>query len=111
MLIYPYYTVNAGNDTLLSVVNTSNEGKAMKVRFLEGRNSREVLDFNLYLSPFDVWTAAATTAGALATDPAVLTTNDNSCTVPNIRLNSGLPVFAGTANRFVAFRKFPIRGL
>jgi hypothetical protein len=25
---------------------------------LEGRNSREVLDFNLYLSPYDVWTGA-----------------------------------------------------
>ena len=57
VLIYPYYTVNGGNATLLSVVNTTNEGKAVKVRFLEAYNSREVLDFNLYLSPFDVWVA------------------------------------------------------
>jgi len=110
VLIYPYYTVNAGNDTLLSVVNTTNQGKAVKVRFLEGRNSREVLDFNLYLSPFDVWTAAITTASTLATDPAVLTTNDNSCTAPNIRFNTGLPAFAGTTNRFVAFRNFQYAG-
>jgi hypothetical protein len=58
VLIYPYYTVNKSQDTLLSVVNTTSVGKAVKVRFLEGYNSREVLDFNLFLSPFDVWTAA-----------------------------------------------------
>ena len=58
VLIYPYYTTNGGNVTLLSVVNTTDEAKAVKVRFKEGKNSREVLDFNLYLSPWDVWTAA-----------------------------------------------------
>lgn len=26
------------------------------VHFIEGRNANEVLDFNLYLSPRDVWT-------------------------------------------------------
>lgn len=26
------------------------------VRFIEGRNTQEVLDFNLFLSPRDVWT-------------------------------------------------------
>ena len=39
VLIYPYYTVNGGNVTLLSVVNTTGQGKAVKVRFLEGINS------------------------------------------------------------------------
>ena len=57
VLIYPYYTVNKSQDTLFSVVNTTAIGKAVKVRFLEGYNSREVLDFNLFLSPYDVWTA------------------------------------------------------
>ena len=57
VLIYPYYTVNKSQDTLFSVVNTTDIGKAVKVRFLEGYNSREVLDFNLFLSPHDVWTA------------------------------------------------------
>ena len=58
VLVYPYYTVNNDLNTLISVVNTTNEVKAVKVRFLEGKNSRECLDFNLYLSPYDVWTAA-----------------------------------------------------
>ena len=65
VLIYPYYTVNAGNSTLLSVVNTTDEVKAVKVRFLEALNSREVLDFNLYLSPFDVWTGAVIPASGV----------------------------------------------
>ena len=65
VLIYPYYTVNKdvnGNsfNTLMSVVNTTASTKAVKVRFREGRNSVEVLDFNVFLSPFDVWTAAIT---------------------------------------------------
>lgn len=84
VLIYPYYTVNNNLQTLISVVNTTEDVKAVKVRFLEGRNSREVLDFNLYLSQFDVWVAALTRAGAGATDPARLVTPDLSCTVPQI---------------------------
>ncbi len=81
VLIYPYYTVNAGNTTLLSVVNTSEDAKAVKVRFLEGKNSREVLDFNLYMSPYDVWTANL--KKKLDGTPR-LKTADNSCTVPYI---------------------------
>ncbi len=33
VLIYPYYTANAGFGTLLTVVNTTPRGKALKVRF------------------------------------------------------------------------------
>ena len=58
VLLYPYYTTNGGNLTLLSVVNTSDNAKAVKVRFMESENSQEVLDFNLYMSAYDVWTAA-----------------------------------------------------
>lgn len=88
-LIFPYYTVNKGNNTLISVVNTTAQTKAVKVRFLEGRNSNEVLDFNLYLSPFDVWTGAVITSGPEGTvpanaPPARLVTGDTSCTVPAI---------------------------
>ena len=64
VLIYPYYTVRsigvapgAPYNSLLSVVNTTASAKAVKVRFIEGKNSREVLDFNLFLSHNDVWTA------------------------------------------------------
>ena len=85
VLIYPYYTVNsdgAGNayNSLLSVVNSTNSGKVVKVRFLEGKNSKEVLDFNLWLSPRDVWTAAIIPMGT----GAGIVTADLSCTTPPI---------------------------
>src|SRR5689334_9263269 len=85
VLIYPYYTTRndaAGNafNSLLSVVNTTASVKAVKVRFLEGKNSLEVLDFNLFLSAADVWTAALTAMGA----GAGITTTDKSCTLPAI---------------------------
>src|SRR5690606_11834675 len=79
-LIYPYYTVRTVSgdayNSLLSVVNSTASAKGVKVRFLEGKNSREVLDFNLYLSAFDVWTAAIVPTE----NGAGVTTNDVSCT-------------------------------
>ncbi|TRX72955.1 hypothetical protein [Pseudomonas mangiferae] len=77
VLLYPVYTTEAGNFSTIHVTNTTAEYKAVKVRFLEGMNSQEVLDFNLYLSPFDVWTGVVTQT----TDGAKLTTQDTSCTV------------------------------
>src|SRR3990172_4436580 len=86
VLIYPYYTVQEKSgtafDTYISVVNSDTvNGKAVKVRFLEGKNSVEVLDFNLYLSPNDVWTGTITRD---ASGNAIVQTTDNSCTVPEI---------------------------
>jgi len=82
VLIYPYYTVNKSQDSLFSVVNTTGIGKAVKVRFLEGYNSREVLDFNLFLSPHDVWVARVSQT---ADDGgAAVFTDDKSCTSPTI---------------------------
>jgi len=99
-LIYPYYGVNSGNQTIITVVNTANDVKAVKVRFLESRNSREVIDFNLYLSPFDVWTGSVFALDA--NGQANLVTLDNSCTVPAIKGNTSLPAVGG--NRYVPFR-------
>lgn len=79
VLVYPYYTTRNDNATLISIVNTTEDGKAVKVRFIDGMNSREVRDFNLYMSPFDVWTASIT---EFASGAAGFTTGDNSCTAP-----------------------------
>ncbi len=76
VLIYPYYTVRNGLETYISVANTTASAKAVKVRFLEGKNSREVLDFNLYLSAHDMWTGAVVTTAT----GARLATTDTSCT-------------------------------
>jgi len=95
VLIYPYYTTNglgtggttAPYNSLLSVVNSTASGKVVKVRFVEGRNSREVLDFNLWLSPFDVWTTAIVPSGA----GAGIYTTDLSCTTPPVSSSSTAP--------------------
>jgi len=94
VLIYPYYTVNVdgrGNafNSLLSVVNSTSSAKAVKVRFLEGKDSREVLDFNLFLSKFDVWTAAIIPSPSTAGGRVI--TTDQSCTIPsNSLLQAGV---------------------
>jgi len=93
-LVYPYYTVReagitAGSayNSLLSVVNSTASAKALKVRFLEGKNSREVLDFNLYLSPKDVWTTTVIPTA----DGAGIFTTDQSCTTPLVSQNAASP--------------------
>jgi len=97
VLVYPYYTVNNDLNTLISVVNTTDEVKAVKVRFLEGKNSRECLDFNLFLSPYDVWTAGLIPTAATSLyspghegEPTVkLLTADKSCSDPSANVLSG----------------------
>ena len=82
-LIYPYYTVQGGYDTYINVVNTTSRAKAVKVRLLEAKASAEVLDFNLYLSPYDVWAAAITPVDRNdATKGGKLVASDKSCTDP-----------------------------
>jgi hypothetical protein len=111
VLIYPYYTVNSsgGNayNTYISVTNTTSQAKVTKVRFREGRTSAEVLDFNLYLSPNDVWVGAVAPQGTAAQSPAVLFGNfETSCTYPaipaagqpfsNVAYSSGIDSLPGT---------------
>ncbi len=86
VLLYSLYTVDEGNITNINITNTTNKTKAVKVRFLEGQNSQEVLDFNLYLSPFDQWSGAVTTH---EDGGAQLITADKSCTLPAIGLQTG----------------------
>jgi len=91
-LIYPYYTVRdqvlgAPFNSLLSVVNSTASAKGVKVRFLEGKNSREVLDFNLYLSAKDVWTAAVIPTA----NGAGIFTADKSCTTPVVSSSASAP--------------------
>jgi hypothetical protein len=81
VLHYPYYTVLGQFDTYFSILNTTRETKAARVRLLDSKNGRVALEFNVFLSPFDVW------AGALTLDTASggarLGSTDTSCTVPS----------------------------
>jgi hypothetical protein len=106
ILLFPYYTVRNRINTLLTVVNHSDQVKAVRVAFYEGNNGRPVLSFNLYLSPFDVWAAALI---SIESDPVnvgsnfggqqsvKLITSDTSCTIPAINGQEFLPfAFSGT---------------
>ena len=77
MLLAPYYTTESGNETYLNVVNTTDRFKALKVRFREARASEDSLDFHVYMSPKDMWTATLTQD---ANGDPVLVTGDESCT-------------------------------
>ncbi len=78
VLEFPYYTVDGNQQTLFTLVNFTSEVKALKVRFREAYDGRSVASFNVYLSPFDVWT------GVLFLDntTTALGSRDMSCTVP-----------------------------
>jgi hypothetical protein len=78
VLEFPYYTIYGNQQTLVTIVNETSALKAVKVRFREALDGRAAASFNIYLSPFDVWT------GVLFIDNSVvaLGTQDHSCTVP-----------------------------
>ena len=92
VLLFPFYNADNGNSTNMHIANTTGKAKAVKVRFVEYKNSDEVLDFNLYLSPYDHF-AFAVTKDPNGTGAAILT-RDNSCTVP--ALGSKNAPFDGT---------------
>jgi len=82
VLSFPFYNADNANATMMHIVNTTGKAKAVKIRFVEYKNSDEVLDFNLYLSKYDHF------AFAVVKDPngkgAAIQTEDNSCTVPEL---------------------------
>lgn len=81
-LVVPYYTAQNGNMTVLHLSNTDRaNGKAVKIRFRGAANSDDVLDFQVFLSPGDIWTGAVAQG---AGGNAVLYSADKSCTVPAI---------------------------
>jgi hypothetical protein len=82
VLIYPYYTVNKNQDTLISIGNASDIGKAVRVAVNEGVNGRPVLELTVFLSAHDVWTARVSQRSD--DGGAALFTNDRSCTIPLI---------------------------
>lgn len=81
VLVFPYYNVNNNFNTSFNVTNTTDEYKAVKFRFRESNTSNDILDFNVYMSPQDIFTVALSKA---ADGGVTLTTSDNTCTHPAI---------------------------
>lgn len=80
-LVVPYFTTQSGQHTYLNIVNTDTaNGKAVKVRFRGALDSDDIFDFQVFLSPGDVWVAdVQPTPDGKGT---ALFTTDNSCTLP-----------------------------
>jgi len=101
LLLYPYYTVNAGQTTLVSLSNDTDKGKILKLTAHEGLGGQSVLDMNLALAPHDSWVAAV--FADPVTGAAALVTDDTSCTNPTIASNTNLPQLPD-GRRYVPFR-------
>ena len=99
-LVVPYFNAQNGNMSVLHVTNTDQlRGKVVKVRFRSASNSDDILDFQLFLSPGDVWTAAIL---ADADGLSQLMTSDTTCTVPHIPKNTFVPFRKGNLPTFAA---------
>lgn len=94
VLVFPYYTTRNGWNTYFNITNTSDKTVAVKVRWREAHNSRDVRDFNVILSPYDVWTAATVDG----TDGARMVTSDTTCTVPQLPSAGGSLTGIGFTN-------------
>ena len=97
VLLFPYFNAQRDNVSLISLVNTTAQGKAVRVNLRESRGGFVVAQLNVYLSAKDVWTAAVVATGA----EVRLLSNDKTCTAPN--LAAGLAVstqFSRPANPF-----------
>lgn len=79
LAIVPYYTVMDGYATGVNIINTANETQVIKFRFRRAPDSMDALDFNVVLSPYDMYTGFISMEG----DDITWTSNDNSCTVPD----------------------------
>lgn len=81
VLLFPYYTANGGQRTLVRIVNTTERAKLLYVAFKEGYNARPVRQVMLALGPHDAWNVSL---GSLDGEtPATLHSVDPSCTVPD----------------------------
>lgn len=79
LALVPYYTVNGEWITGVHIVNTSASTQVVKVRFRRASDSLDALDFNIVMSPYDVY------AGFLSDDENGTISwkaDDTTCTVP-----------------------------
>ena len=89
VLLFPYYTVQGGQSTLVTLVNTTDRAKVLDVRFNEALNGSMALGARVYLGPHDTWVAAVFASGINGV--ANLITDDRSCVRYVDDQTSGLP--------------------
>ncbi len=83
-LIFPYYTVNANQQTIFSVVNTTDRAKILSVAFREAYNGRLTLRFDVIVGAHDTWNATTFESQGQPYAVAALGARDDSCTIPRV---------------------------
>lgn len=83
-LVVPYYTVANDLNTLVTINNSQDHPKALKVHIKDGRQGANIHSFNVYLAAQDSWSFA------MDDDPngPLILSNDTSCT---LNLDLGQP--------------------
>jgi hypothetical protein len=81
-VLIPYFTVEDGQATLLTVTNHSDAAKAVRIVYAESRAGRPTLAMNLYLAPRDSWKGSLSASGQ--NGPARLFSTDESCTAGDL---------------------------
>lgn len=87
LALVPYYTVNGDWITGIHIVNTSDKTQVVKFRFRRASDSLDALDFNVIMSPEDVY------AGFLSDDEngnITWSANDTTCTSPLTPASGGI---------------------
>ena len=79
LALVPYYTVNDNFVTGVHIINSSDATQVIKVRLRRGADSMDALDFNLILSPEDMWVGFINEED---NGDITFNTSDTSCTAP-----------------------------
>ena len=79
LALVPYYTVMDGYSTGVNIINSSNKTQVLKFRFRRAVDSMDALDFNVVLSPEDMYTGFLSQGEG---GKIFWTSNDNSCVAP-----------------------------
>jgi hypothetical protein len=85
VLLLPHYSVNNDLNTLVEVVNTTDQGKAIKINIKERWFGEAVISYNVYLGPHDSWSFAllpdnSEVSGLFGDQGMKHLTIDDSCT-------------------------------
>ena len=84
VLLFPYFTVNRHQQTLINVANLTPAAKVAKVRFREAYDGRELLDFKVFLPAHSTWISVLFSLddAGISGAGAGLGLNDSLCTLP-----------------------------
>ncbi|MEH6610849.1 MAG: hypothetical protein V7696_15890 [Halioglobus sp.] len=84
--VVPYYTVQGDFVTGVHITNTSAETQVVKLRYRRASDSMDALDFNIIMSPYDMWTGSIRDVDGTIR----VGTTDTSCTAPQTVADTGI---------------------